>query len=141
MEKVNKTINKLLSNNVAIKFYMLGSLMKSGSLGNVNSRIVVTKGSVRRGNTKCKSWKRYWIHCSSHAKDAKAWYSASEEDREIVVCFLNFQATKDVPKKTQYPEIEHRVVAHVTQLESENVWILKEVLDLYKSPYPQAFFK
>jgi len=46
MEKVNKTINKLLSNNVAIKFYVLGSLMKSEIFGNVNSIIIVTKGSV-----------------------------------------------------------------------------------------------
>jgi len=46
MEKVDKAINKLLSDNVTIKFYMFGSLMKSGILGNVNSRIVVTKGNV-----------------------------------------------------------------------------------------------
>jgi len=50
MEKV--TINKLLSNNVTTKFYMLGSLMKSGILGNMNIRIVVTKVSVRSGNKK-----------------------------------------------------------------------------------------
>jgi len=37
-----------------------------------------------------------------------------------VVCFLDFQATKEVPKKTQYPETERRVVAHVAQSESEN---------------------
>jgi len=52
MEKLNKAINKLFLNNVGIKFYMLGSLMKSGILGNVNSIIVVTKGSVGSGNRK-----------------------------------------------------------------------------------------
>ena len=72
-------------------------------------------------------------------RDAKARYSASEEDREIVICFLDLQAIKEVPKKTQYPETERRVVAHVAQSESENAWILKEVLDLYKRPYPGAF--
>jgi len=46
-----------------------------------------------------------------------------------------------VPKKTQYPETERRVVAHVAQSESENARILKEVLDLYKRPYLGAFFK
>jgi len=52
MEKVNKAINKLLSNNMTINFYMLGSLMKSEILGDVNSGIVVRKGSVRSGNEK-----------------------------------------------------------------------------------------
>ena len=42
-------------------------------------------------------------------------YSASEEDRETKVCFLDFQATKEVPKKTQYLEIECQVVVHVAQ--------------------------
>jgi len=58
MKKVNKTINKLLSNNGAIKFYVFGSLMKSGILDNVNSRIVVTKGSVGSGNRKMKILKK-----------------------------------------------------------------------------------
>jgi len=52
MEKVDKTINRLLSNNVTIKFYMIGSLMKSGILENVNSGIVVTKDNVGSGNRK-----------------------------------------------------------------------------------------
>ena len=58
MEKVNKANNKLLSNNMTINFYMLGSLMKSGILGNVNSGIVVTKGSVRSGNGKIQILKK-----------------------------------------------------------------------------------
>jgi len=58
MEKVNKTINKLFWNNVAIKFYMLGSPMKSGNLGNVNSKIVVTKDSVGSGNRKMQILKK-----------------------------------------------------------------------------------
>jgi len=58
MEKVNKTINKLLSNNVAIKFYMLGFLMKNGIFGNVNNRIVVTKGGVGGGNRKMQILKK-----------------------------------------------------------------------------------
>jgi len=37
-----------------------------------------------------------------------------------MVCFLDFQATKEVPKKTQYPEIERQVVAHVAKSESKN---------------------
>jgi len=52
MEKVDKAINKLLSNNVIIKFYMLDSLMKSEILGNVNKEIVVIKGCVGSGNRK-----------------------------------------------------------------------------------------
>jgi len=43
---------------VAIKFYVFGSLMKSGILDNVNSRIVVTKGSVGSGNKKIQILKK-----------------------------------------------------------------------------------
>jgi len=46
---MDKTINKFLSNNVTIKFYILGSLMKSEILSNVNSKSVVIKGSVESG--------------------------------------------------------------------------------------------
>jgi len=52
MEKVDKVTNKLLSDNVTIEFYMFGSLMKSEILDNVNSEIVVTKGSIWSGNRK-----------------------------------------------------------------------------------------
>jgi len=58
MEKMNKVINKLLSNNVAIKFYMFGSLMKSEILDNVNRRIVVTKSNVGSGNKKMQILKK-----------------------------------------------------------------------------------
>jgi len=30
-----------------------------------------------------------------------------------MICFLDFQVTKEVPKKIQYLEIERQVVAHV----------------------------
>jgi len=108
MKKVDKVINKLLSNNVTIKFYMIGTLMKSEILGYVNSEIVVTKGSVGSGNRKMQILKKVLNHCSSHVRDAKARYSTLEEDRETMVCFLDFQVTKEVPKKIQYLETERR---------------------------------
>jgi len=37
-----------------------------------------------------------------------------------MVCFLDFQATKEVPKKTQYPKTKRRVVAHIAQSKLEN---------------------
>jgi len=58
MEKVNKAINKLLLNNMATKFYMFGSLMKIRILSNVNSGIVVTKGSVGSENKKMQILKK-----------------------------------------------------------------------------------
>jgi len=51
--------------------------------------------------------------------DFNARYSALEEDRETVVCFLDFQTTKEVPKKTQYLETKLQVVAHVAQSEQK----------------------
>jgi len=58
MKKVDKVINKLLSNNVTTKFYMIGFFMKSGILDNVNSEIVVTKDSVRSKNRKMQILKK-----------------------------------------------------------------------------------
>jgi len=58
MEKVDKAINKLLSNNVTIRFYMLGSLMKSRILDNVNNKIIVTKGNVGSENRKMQIMKK-----------------------------------------------------------------------------------
>jgi len=52
MEKVDKAINNILSNDVTIKFYMLGSLMKTEILDNMNNKIVVTKDNVGSGNRK-----------------------------------------------------------------------------------------
>jgi len=58
MENVDKAINKLLSNNVTIKFYMFGSLIKSEILDNANNEIIVTKGSVGSENKKMKILKK-----------------------------------------------------------------------------------
>jgi len=132
MEKVDKAINKLLSNNVTIKFYMLVLSWKVRFLTMWIVELLSQKVVQGVGTEKYKSWRRYWIHCSSHARDVKARYSASEEDREIVVCFLDFQVTKEVPKKTQYPETESQVLTHVAQSELENTIILRGVRFIQK---------
>lgn len=48
----------------------------------------------------------------------QAHYSASEEDRETVVCFLERHETKDEPRNMQNPVMERRVVKHEAQSES-----------------------
>jgi len=58
-----------------------------------------------------------------------------------MVCFLYFQATKEVPKKTQYPETEHRVSGTCCPIRIKKWLILREVLDLYKRPYLGTCFK
>ncbi|VVA32684.1 PREDICTED: POPTR_0229s00250g [Prunus dulcis] len=37
-------------------------------------------------------------------------YSASAEERVTFACFFDFQEIKEFPKRTQYPEIDRRVI-------------------------------
>jgi len=57
-------------------------------------------------------------HCNSHEVEAKAWYYASTDDLEIVLCFLVFHEINDSPKKMQKPVVERRVMEHGAQSES-----------------------
>ena len=45
------------------------------------------------------SWRRYVSHWSSHVVVAKARYSASDELREIVDCFLERYDMRELPRK------------------------------------------
>ena len=47
-----------------------------------------------------------------------ALYSASAEDRDTVLCFLDFQEISESPTKTQNPIVERLVSGHVPQSES-----------------------
>ena len=49
---------------------------------------------------------------------AKEQYSASDEDLEMVGCFLLFQEINEEPKKKQKPYMECLVSGHVPQSES-----------------------
>ena len=52
---------------------------------------------------------------------ASARYSASAEEQEIVVYFLDFKKTKQSQRKIQNPDANLRVSGHVAQSASENV--------------------
>jgi len=64
----------------------------------------------------------------------------SEEDREIVVFFLDFQATKEVPKKIQYPETERLVVAQVAQSKSKKCLNFKRGVGLIQKAISKSMF-
>lgn len=46
-------------------------------------------------------------------------YSASDEERETVDCFLDFQEIGDLPKRRMYPVTERRVSIQEPQSESK----------------------
>ena len=46
-------------------------------------------------------------------------YFASEEDLEIVVCFLDFHEIGELPSKKRYPVTDLLESGHDAQLESE----------------------
>jgi hypothetical protein len=49
----------------------------------------------------------------------KALYSASEEDLEMVCCFLAFHEINDEPMKKQYPDVDLLVSKQPAQSASE----------------------
>lgn len=73
-------------------------------------------------------------HCSSHTVKARAWYSASAEDLDMVACFLDHHDINESPKKMQKPVVDFLVSMHMAQSESEKAfsWIVESVG--YSSP-------
>jgi len=57
--------------------------------------------------------------------DAIALYSASAEDLDTVVCFLDFQEIKELSRKTQYPVTDLLESTQPAQSESQNAFICK----------------
>jgi len=49
---------------------------------------------------------------------ARARYLASGEERETVVCFLDFQEIREVPRSMQRPVVDRLVIGHEAQSES-----------------------
>jgi len=47
-------------------------------------------------------------HCIPHVVEARAQYSASNDERETVSCFFGFHKIKEFPRKKQYPVIGFR---------------------------------
>lgn len=45
-------------------------------------------------------------------------YSASEEERDTVGCFYDFQLVGELPRSITYPDMERRVSEHAPQSES-----------------------
>lgn len=53
-----------------------------------------------------KTFSKEIVQTSSQLVWAKAQYSTSAEEREMVGCLLDFQLTKELPMKTQKPVID-----------------------------------
>ncbi len=66
---------------------------------------------------------------TSHTAEAIALYSASAEDLDTVVCFLDLHDTREFPKKMQYPVVDLRVSGHPAQSESEKALMCSSELD------------
>lgn len=72
------------------------------------------------------------LNCVSHSTllvvVARALYSASVDDREMIICFFVFHETKAFPRKTQKPVTDFCVSAHAAQSASEKAlsWMGEE---------------
>ena len=81
-----------------------------------------------------KSRSKATIHVISLAIAAKDLYSASIADLEIVACFLDFQDTKEEPRKIQKPVVDLRVSRQLSQSTSAYPFILKSDVAEKKRP-------
>ena len=71
---------------------------------------------------------------------AVAWaiarYSASELDRDIVLCFFAHQDMMLDSKKVQYPVVERRIIGHPAQSASQKDLMCKSEVLEKKSSFP-----
>jgi len=70
-----------------------------------------------------------------------ALYSASEELLEIVCCFLDFHAMRELPKKIENPVMDFLVVGHIAQSESLKHFNLMKLEEWKNIPDPGADFR
>lgn len=71
--------------------------------------------------------------------EASARYSASEEERDTVVCFLERQEMRDAPRKMQKPVTDLRVKEQEAQSESLKALSCNGESDAKNRPYAGAF--
>ena len=81
-----------------------------------------------------KSFNNWCIHINSLVVEANARYSASAEDLKIVVCFLAFHETKELPMTMQKPVTDFLVSKQDLQSASEMAftWMEEEEEKKYK---------
>lgn len=115
MRRANNPILDGIPNIVTIYFNMFGTFMKNQVMSNVKSGLTVTKQfhGVRVRDPKIK--KECFKPLKFRSSDL---YSASEEERETVCCFLVFQDIGELPRNTSQPVRDRRVNRQLAQSES-----------------------
>lgn len=68
------------------------------------------------------------IQTNSQVVTARARYSASAEEREVVVCFLDLQDTRESPRKMHKPVTYRQVFGQDAQSASEKALIWSKEL-------------
>lgn len=96
----------------------------------------VTKKKVGADKLIQKSFKSWHIQTNSLEVATKVLYSASTEERAIVDCFLDFQETKESPKKTEKPVIDFLVLAQEAQSMLESALNYIEEDEAKNNPWP-----
>ena len=87
-DKLHNSIQKLLSNNVAINVNIFGPFMKHEIGSYVECTLAIEKENWNFGRLDVHVLEQIRIHWSAHVTATKVWNSASEEDQEIAFCFL-----------------------------------------------------
>ncbi|MCI02637.1 hypothetical protein A2U01_0023671, partial [Trifolium medium] len=80
-------------------------------------------------------------HCNSQDAKDNDRYSASDELRDTVFCFLARQDMRDEPKKKQYPDVDLLVSKQFAQSVSAKPRICMEELRGKNKPRPGVPFK
>lgn len=102
--------------------------VRSWNIGLVAMFIAAWLSEKRTASPGCgtrKSVNNWWSQISSLTIETRAQYSASADDRKIVVCFLAFQEIIESPRKTQNLITDFRESKQEPQSASANAWSWK----------------
>ena len=95
-----------MSDKVSIDFHVLCPLIKHWIFGNVHCSQIVNLIGIGVIVVRPSSWSNLLSHESSATSLLMLLYSASAEDKEMVVCFVDFYAINVSPRKTTKPLID-----------------------------------
>lgn len=102
---------------------------------------VLSHNTLHEGTLMSKALRSCLSHNNSDVTKAKALYSDSTADLDIVTSFLDYQDTNDSSMKIQKPVVDFLVVIQLPQYASECVEMWSEGFDENNIPWPDVPFK
>ena len=90
MKQLKRAISNFVMQKITVYLNVFGALMENGIRSNVECNLIITKKDCREGMINVKIKQELLNPNKLTVVAAKARYSASANEREMVVCFLAF---------------------------------------------------